>query len=62
MIENGKLNEQNLTRLRLTVDQLEERIRNQGISKIEDTKTAVVATFLFCGGLRHMIFLIHKHK
>lgn len=42
VIENGKLNEQNLKKLRLTVDQLEMRIRNQGISKIEDIKEATL--------------------
>jgi uncharacterized membrane protein YcaP (DUF421 family) len=42
VIENGKLNVQNLKKLRLTVDQLEMRIRNQGISTIEDIKTATI--------------------
>ncbi|WP_199484596.1 DUF421 domain-containing protein [Peribacillus glennii] len=42
VIENGKMNIQNLKKLRLTVDQLEMRMRNQGISKIEDVKTATI--------------------
>ncbi|MBG0964296.1 DUF421 domain-containing protein [Bacillus sp. SRB1LM] len=42
VIENGALNISNLTKLRLTVDQLEMRLRNQGISKIEDVKTATL--------------------
>lgn len=42
IIENGTLNTQNLKKLRLTVDQLEMRMRNQGISRIEDVKTATI--------------------
>jgi uncharacterized membrane protein YcaP (DUF421 family) len=42
VIENGVLNVQNLKKLRLTVDQLEMRMRNQGISKIEDVKMATI--------------------
>ncbi|MFZ0445820.1 MAG: DUF421 domain-containing protein [Bacillus sp. (in: firmicutes)] len=42
VIENGSLNIQNLKKLRLTVDQLEMRMRNQGVSKIEDVKTATI--------------------
>ncbi|HDR6819433.1 DUF421 domain-containing protein [Bacillus thuringiensis] len=42
VIENGRLNIENLTKLRLTVDQLEMRLRNQGISKIADVKTATL--------------------
>lgn len=42
VIENGSLNIQNLKKLRLTVDQLEMRLRNQGLSKIEDIKTATI--------------------
>lgn len=42
VIENGKLNIQNLKKLRLTVDQLEMRMRNQGISKFEDVKFATL--------------------
>jgi uncharacterized membrane protein YcaP (DUF421 family) len=38
----GTLNIQNLKKLRLTVDQLEMRLRNQGISNIEDVKTATI--------------------
>lgn len=42
VIENGKLNPQNLKKLRLTVDQLEMRMRNKGISKMEDVKIATI--------------------
>nr|WP_263325292.1 DUF421 domain-containing protein [Neobacillus sp. Marseille-Q6967] len=42
VVENGTLNIQNLRKLRLTVDQLEMRLRNQGISKIEDLKWATI--------------------
>ncbi|TYR81413.1 DUF421 domain-containing protein [Priestia megaterium] len=42
VIQNGSLNIQNLKKLRLTVDQLEMRLRNQGIAKIEDVKTATL--------------------
>ncbi|MEB9630557.1 MULTISPECIES: DUF421 domain-containing protein [Bacillus cereus group] len=42
VIENGTLNIQNLKKLRLTVDQLEIRLRNQGISNIKDVKTATL--------------------
>lgn len=42
VIEEGGLNVQNLKKLRMTVDQLEMRLRNQGISKIEDVKTATI--------------------
>lgn len=42
VVDNGVLNIKNLKKLRLTVDQLEMRIRNEGISKIEDIKTATI--------------------
>ncbi|MEC2078719.1 DUF421 domain-containing protein [Metabacillus fastidiosus] len=42
VINNGTLNIQNLKKLRLTVDQLEMRLRNQGISNIKDIKTATI--------------------
>ncbi|MCM3690911.1 DUF421 domain-containing protein [Neobacillus niacini] len=42
VIENGTLNTKNLKRLRLTVDQLEMRLRNHGISKIADVKIATI--------------------
>jgi len=42
VIENGMLQTKNLKKLRLTVDQLEMRLRNQGISKIEDVKFATI--------------------
>jgi uncharacterized membrane protein YcaP (DUF421 family) len=42
VIENGTLNTKNLKKLRLTVDQLEMRMRNQGISKMEDVKIATI--------------------
>ncbi|WHY03559.1 DUF421 domain-containing protein [Neobacillus sp. DY30] len=42
VIQNGTLNIQNLKKLRLTVDQLEMRLRNHGITKMEDVKTATI--------------------
>src|SRR5699024_9729084 len=42
LIENGKLNEQNLKRLRLTVDQLESRLRQHNITRIEDVEWATL--------------------
>ncbi|NMD69305.1 DUF421 domain-containing protein [Bacillus sp. DNRA2] len=42
VIENGKLHTKNLRKLRLTVDQLEMRMRNQGISKFSDIKMATI--------------------
>lgn len=42
VINNGILDVQNLKKLRLTVDQLEMRLRNQGISNIDDIKTATI--------------------
>lgn len=42
VIQNGELNIKTLKKLRLTVDQLEMRLRNQGIAKIEDVKTATI--------------------
>ena len=42
VIQNGKLNVKMLKKMRLTVDQLEMRMRNNGISKIEDIKMATI--------------------
>jgi len=42
VIENGTLNVENLKKLRMTVDQLEMRLREKGITKFEDVKTATV--------------------
>lgn len=42
IIQNGQLHTTNLRKLRLTVDQLEMRLRNQGISNINDVKTATL--------------------
>lgn len=42
VIENGKLNEKNLKKLRLTVDQLEMRLRQKSISRISDVKWATL--------------------
>ncbi|MEH7107905.1 DUF421 domain-containing protein [Bacillus sp. JJ1764] len=42
VIENGILNIENLRKLRMTVDQLEMRMRNEGISKMEDIKMATI--------------------
>ncbi|KZE66215.1 hypothetical protein AWM68_07545 [Fictibacillus phosphorivorans] len=44
VIENGQLNEKNLKRLRLTVDQLEKRLRQAGISNFADLKTGTIET------------------
>ncbi|WP_086790394.1 DUF421 domain-containing protein (plasmid) [Bacillus thuringiensis serovar fukuokaensis] len=41
-IENGTLHIENLQNLRMTVDQLEMKLRNNGISLIEDIKTATI--------------------
>lgn len=42
VIENGQLNEQNLRKLRLTVDMLEVRLRQQGIQYINDIQWATI--------------------
>lgn len=42
IIENGTLHIENLKKLRMTVDQLEMKLRNNGISRIEDIKTATI--------------------
>ncbi|AXI30607.1 hypothetical protein CIB87_16840 [Priestia megaterium] len=42
VIENGQLETKQLRKLRLTVDQLEMRLRNQGVSTIQDVKTATI--------------------
>jgi uncharacterized membrane protein YcaP (DUF421 family) len=42
VIENGKINNESLKKLRLTVDQIEMRLRNQGISQMEDVKIATL--------------------
>lgn len=42
VIENGALIQKNLKKLRMTADQLEMRLRQQGISKISDVKTATL--------------------
>ena len=42
IIENGKLNESNLKKLRLTVDMLELRLRQQGIQNISDLQWATI--------------------
>lgn len=42
VIEEGEILEKNLKKMRLTVDQLEMRLRQQGISKISDVKTATL--------------------
>jgi uncharacterized membrane protein YcaP (DUF421 family) len=44
VVENGQLNMKNLKRLRLTVDQLEKRLRQAGISNITDLKTGTIET------------------
>ncbi|MUK88657.1 DUF421 domain-containing protein [Ornithinibacillus sp. L9] len=42
LIENGQLNEANLRKVRLTVDQLEGNLRQQNVSKIEDVQYATL--------------------
>ncbi|PGT84452.1 MULTISPECIES: DUF421 domain-containing protein [Bacillaceae] len=42
IIDNGNLNEQNLKKLRLSVDQLEMMLRQNSISKISDVKWATL--------------------
>lgn len=42
VIKNGTIMPENMKRLRITVDQLEMRLRQQGISKISDVKTATL--------------------
>ncbi|MBU3110191.1 DUF421 domain-containing protein [Clostridium lacusfryxellense] len=42
VIENGKVNIKNLKKLRLSIDKLETRLRQAGISSIEDIKYATI--------------------
>ena len=42
VIENGKLNIKNLAKLRLSIDKVETRLRQAGISSIEDVKYATI--------------------
>lgn len=42
VIENGKLNINNMKKLRLTIDKLETRLRQAGISSIEDIQYATI--------------------
>jgi uncharacterized membrane protein YcaP (DUF421 family) len=42
VIEDGKLNTRNLRRLRMSVDRLETRLRQSGITSIEDIKYATI--------------------
>lgn len=42
VIENGKPDLKKLKKLRLTVDRLETRLRQSGVSSIEDVKTATI--------------------
>ncbi|MGO4889797.1 DUF421 domain-containing protein [Anaerobacillus sp. MEB173] len=42
VVENGKINEKNLKKIRLTVDMLEVRIRQQGIQNISDIQWATI--------------------
>ncbi|WP_042460231.1 DUF421 domain-containing protein [Neobacillus dielmonensis] len=42
VIQNGTVNSMNLRKLRMSVDQLEMRLRNVGITKISDIKTATI--------------------
>jgi uncharacterized membrane protein YcaP (DUF421 family) len=42
IIHNGQLNTKTMKKMRLTVDQLEMRLRNKGITKMEDVKFATI--------------------
>lgn len=42
VVENGKINERNLSKMRLSVDMLEVRLRQQGIQKISDLQWATI--------------------
>jgi uncharacterized membrane protein YcaP (DUF421 family) len=42
VVQNGQLQEKNMKKLRFTVDQLEMRLRQQGVSKISDVKYATL--------------------
>ncbi|MET3697810.1 uncharacterized membrane protein YcaP [Bacillus oleivorans] len=42
VIENGQLNEKNLKKIRLSVDQLEMKLRQNSVSKISDVKWATL--------------------
>ncbi|WP_163969390.1 DUF421 domain-containing protein [Oceanobacillus halotolerans] len=42
LIENGTINEKNLKKLRLTVDQLEMTLRQQNVQRIDDVKYATL--------------------
>ncbi|MDT9025547.1 MULTISPECIES: DUF421 domain-containing protein [Rossellomorea] len=42
LMENGNINEKNFKKLRMTVDQLEMKLRQQGVSKLSDVKWATL--------------------
>jgi len=42
LIENGQLNEKNMRKLRMTMDQLEMKLRQKSVSKISDIKWATL--------------------
>lgn len=42
VIENGQVHQKNLKSIRMTVDQLEMRLRQKGVSNISDVKTATL--------------------
>ncbi|WP_186328357.1 YetF domain-containing protein [Paenibacillus sp. 32O-W] len=42
IIENGQIVQKNLRSIRMTVDQLEIRLRQNGIANISDVKTATI--------------------
>lgn len=42
VVENGTLQKKNLMKVRMTVDQLEVRLRQKGVANIEDVKVATV--------------------
>ncbi|WP_047155403.1 DUF421 domain-containing protein [Aneurinibacillus tyrosinisolvens] len=42
IIENGKINVKNLSKIRLTVDKLESRLRQVGVAKVDDVQSATL--------------------
>ena len=42
LVYNGKLNQENITKSRITVDEMMEAIREHGVSKIEDVDLAIL--------------------
>src|SRR5699024_12353750 len=51
LIENGQINEKNKSKLRMTVDQLEMKLRQKNISNMSDEKWATLAHNVHIGFL-----------